>query len=54
MHTLTVRWGFEGVWGAGILGWSFIILVGLLLLILAFPKPDETPFGDMGDWFPKS
>jgi hypothetical protein len=54
MRSLTVRLGFEGVWGAGILGWSFIILVGLLLLILAFPKPDETPFGDLGDWFPKS
>jgi hypothetical protein len=54
MRSLTIAVGFEGVWGAGILGWSFITLVGLLILILAFPKPDETPFGDLGDWFPRS
>ena len=54
IRSLAVESGFEGVGGAGILGWSFITLVGLLILILAFPKPDEPPFGDLGDWFPKS
>jgi hypothetical protein len=54
VRSLGVELGLEGVWAAGLLGWSFIALVGVVILILAFPRPDETPFGDLGDWFPKS
>jgi hypothetical protein len=54
VRSVAVELGFEGVWSAGLLGWAFITLVGGLILILAFPKRDKAPFGDLGDWYPKS
>jgi hypothetical protein len=40
----TIQPGFEVIGSAIMLGWTFITLVGGVILILAFPKSDEHPF----------
>lgn len=54
VRSMAVQLGFEEMLAAGLLGWVFITLVGGLILILAFPKRDKGPFGDLGDWYPES
>lgn len=46
---LTIQPGFDVIGSASLIGWTFITLVGGVILIFTFPKPDEHPF-TRGDW----
>jgi hypothetical protein len=46
---LTIQPGFDVIGSAIMLGWTFITLVGGVILIFTFPKPDKHPFSG-GDW----